>query len=401
MATNVPSLTIGPAGVVLPAETDVLNGSLADLNQAFGGNLNVTNLESPQGQLASTFAAIIADKNNQVLWYVNQVDPQYAEGRMQDAIARIYFITRQPGLSTTVVARCTGSPGVAIATGVLAEASDGNLYRCVSGGTIGDAGHVDLSFQALVPGPIVCAVGALNKPYQTIPGWESISNLAEGVVGRTVENRNDFEVRRNASVAHNAQGNLPSVRGAVLGVAGVIDAFVTENTTSASVTVGGVTLLPHSLYVAAAGGDPQLIGNAIWSKKAVGCDYNGSTAVTVTDPSYSDPKPTYVVHFQVPTPVAIKLQANIVSSARVPSDAQAQVQRAVLSAFAGGDGGPRARIGGTVYASRFYSAVASLGPWAQIVSLAVGTTVPNQFSVSTNIDQIPTMATGDITVALV
>lgn len=401
MTTNVPSLVIAAGGVVTPAEVDVLNGALADMNVAYGGNLNINNLETPQGQLASTLAAIIADKNNQILWYVSQVDPMYAEGRMQDAIARIYFITRNPSQATVVTGRCTGQPGVAVPTGALAQAADGTVYTCTSGGVISDAGIVDLTFRALVTGPIPCAIGTLNRPYQTIPGWESITNLTEGIIGRDTENRNDFEVRRNASVAKNAQGNLPSVRGAVLGVTGVLDAFVTENTTSAPITVGGVTLAAHSLYVAAAGGDPQAIGNAIWLKKAVGCDYNGNTTVTVTDPSYSDPKPTYTVKFQVPSPVPIKMQVNIVASLNVPSDAQAQIQNAVLAAFAGTDGGPRTRIGGTVYASRFYAAVAALGSWAQIVSLEVGTTTPNQFSVSTNIDQIPTMAATDVAVALV
>lgn len=401
MASNVPALTIGPRGVSTPAETDVLEGVLADFNQAFGGNLNTTNLESPQGQLASTLTAIIADKNNQFLYYVNQVDPQYAEGRMQDAIARIYFITRKPALSTVVVGRCIGAVGVILPTGTLAQATDGTIYRCTSGGVIGDTGFVDLTFLSVIPGPIVCAIGSLNRPYQTIPGWESISNLAEGIVGRDIESRNDFEFRRNASVAKNAQGNLPSVRGAVLSVAGVLDAFVTENTTSANVVIGGVTLLPHSLYVAAAGGDAQEIGNAIWSKKAVGCDYNGSTTVTVVDTSYSSPRPSYVVKFQIPAPVAIKAAVRITNSASVPSDASTQIQNAMLAVFAGSDGGPRARIGGTVYASRFYAAVASLGNWAQIISIQIGTITATLNSVSTNIDQIPTMAASDIQVILV
>jgi hypothetical protein len=49
-----------------------------------------------------------------------------------------------------------------------------------------------------------------------------------------------------------------------------------------------------------------------------------------------------------------------------------QIQNAIVGAFAGEDGGLRARIGSTVYASRFYAPVASLGSWVQIISIQVG-----------------------------
>jgi len=48
------------------------------------------------------------------------------------------------------------------------------------------------------------------------------------------------------------------------------------------------------------------------------------------------------------------------------------VQNAIIGAFAGADGGPRASIGTTLYASRFYAPVASLGSWAQIISIEIG-----------------------------
>ena len=51
-SSNVPALTITDTGVVAPQTSDVLNGVLQDLNTAFGGNLNITNVGTPQGYLA-------------------------------------------------------------------------------------------------------------------------------------------------------------------------------------------------------------------------------------------------------------------------------------------------------------------------------------------------------------
>ena len=92
-SSSVPTLTFTSTGVVLPTEADILAGVQTDIDSAFGGGTNPA-LETPQGQLASTLAAVTANKNSEIAYYVNQVDPQYASGRFQDAIGRIYFLTR-------------------------------------------------------------------------------------------------------------------------------------------------------------------------------------------------------------------------------------------------------------------------------------------------------------------
>ena len=49
-----------------------------------------------------------------------------------------------------------------------------------------------------------------------------------------------------------------------------------------------------------------------------------------------------------------------------------QIQQAIMAAFAGADGLPRARIGSTILASRFYPPIVKLGSWAQILSVTIG-----------------------------
>jgi len=128
--TSVPPPAWSDKGFIVPQESDVLNGVLQDMQSAFGGTMN-TALETPQGQLASSLAAIIAEKNDQFLALTQGVDPSYASGRMQDAIGRIYFIERNPALPTTVVATCVGLAGVPIPIGALARAADDSGGRVV------------------------------------------------------------------------------------------------------------------------------------------------------------------------------------------------------------------------------------------------------------------------------
>jgi hypothetical protein len=373
MTTSVPQPTFGPNGFLIPSAQTVLDGVIEDINSAFGGNLNPA-LNTPQGQLASSEAAVVDNANQTFLFLTQQFDPAYASGRYQDALARIYFIERNPSQPTVVQALCTGLEGVVIPEGAIALAADGNQYICTEAGTIPVSGSITLTFECLIPGPIPCPAGTLNQIYQSIPGWDSIDNVSDGVLGNNVESRSAFETRRAASVALNSIGSLPSVLGAVLDVSNVIDAYVTENTSNSPVTIGGVSLVPNSLYVAVVGGEAQDIGQAIWSKKAPGCAYNGNTTVTVLDTStgYVPPYPAYAVSFHVPAPLPILFAVNLVNSTQIPADAATQIQNAIIGAFAGTDGGARAKIGGTLLASRYYAPVAALGSWAQIISLEIG-----------------------------
>lgn len=371
--TNVPIPTFGPTGFIIPSTTAVLAGVQEDINQAFGGNLNPA-LDTPQGQLATSEAALVDETNANFLFLTNQFDPAYASGRYQDALARIYFLERIASQPTIVQALCTGLEGVVIPEGAIALAQDGNQYVCTGAGTIPVGGSITLSFACAVDGPIPCPEGSLNQIYQAIPGWDSIVNNSDGVLGSLVESRAAFEARRAATVAGNSIGSLPSVLGAVLRVPNVIDAYVTENDSNEPATIGGVLLNPNSLYVAVVGGEADAVAQAIWSRKAPGCAYNGNTTVTVLDQSagYAPPYPAYSVSFEIPTPLPILFAVVIADTTAVPADAATQIQNAIVSAFSGGDGGPRARIGAKLFASRFYAPIALLGAWAQIVSIEVG-----------------------------
>lgn len=400
--TSVPAVQFTPTGLVLPLESDILAGTQSDINGAFGGGVNPS-LSTPQGQLASSLTAIIGDKNNLFAYYVNQIDPTTASGTMQDAIGRIYFLTRNPAIDTAVQCDCVGAVGTIIPVGAQAQDTSGNRYISTAGGTITSTGTLSLPFACTVSGPIPCPAGSLTKIYQSIPGWNTINNSSDGILGTVVESRADFEYRRRQSVALNAIGSLPSIYANVFNVPNVLDVYCTQNVTDSPVTIGAVTLAAHSVYVAASGGDPNAIAFSIWNKTSIGCNYNGNTSIVVTDPSgYNSPAPTYTIKFQVPTPLPIYIAVSVQNqSALSNASVSALVTTALLGAFVGSDGGKRARIGSTIYASRYYSAVGSVAPLA-VISIFVGTAAsPTGNSVNAGIDTVPTLVAGNISVTFV
>ena len=378
-------------------------GVQADINAAFGGGLNPA-LETPQGQLASSQAAIIGDKNNEFALFVNQVDPQYAADRFQDAIGRIYFLTRKPATPTTVQATLTGLAGAVVPGGTLAQDTSGNTYACAGDVTIGSTGTVTAEFQNVATGPIPCAAGTLTQVYQAVPGWDAITNAADGTLGSDVESRADFEYRRKNSVALNGTGTPQAIYAEVFALADVLDVYVKDNPTGAAVNTGSTNypIAAHSVYVAVVGGADADVAAAIWRKKDLGCDTNGNTSATVVDASgYSYPQPSYVIKFQRPTSLAVKFAVRIVNDPSLPSNIVTLVKNAIIARFNGADGTTRERIGATILASRYYGAVVSVASNVSLLDVLIGTSSPTLTQINVGIDQRPTISAADISVSLV
>lgn len=373
------------------------------MNAAFGGGLNPA-LETPQGQLASSQTAVIGDKNNEVVTIVNQVDPQYSDGRFQDAIGRIYFLTRKPATPTAVTATLNGLAGTVVPAGTLAQDTSGNTYACSGDVTIDVTGSVTAEFQNIETGPIPCAAGTLTQVYQAVPGWDTITNAADGTLGSDVESRADFEYRRKNSVAKNGTGTPQAIYAEVFALADVLDVYVKDNPTGSAVNTGSTNypIAAHSVYVAVVGGADADIASAIWRKKDLGCDTNGNTSVTVVDPSgYSYPQPSYSIKFQRPASLVVKFAVRIVNDPSLPSNIVTLVKNAIIARFNGADGTTRERIGATILASRYYGAVVSVASNVSLLDVLIGTSSPTLTQINVGIDQRPTVSAADITVTLV
>lgn len=402
MTTNVPPVEFTDTGLAVPQESAILAGVLADYNEALGGNMNPA-LNTPQGQLASSTAAIIADANAELAEFVNQVNPDTASGFMQDGIARIYYLERSPGAPTNVACQCIGNFGTVIAVGAQAQDTSGNKYICTDGGTIPVSGTITLNFANIIDGPIACPANTLTIIFRAIPGWDTINNAAPGVQGRLVENRQEFEFRRVNSVALNAHGSKEAIYAAVFDVPDVLDVFVTENVTDDPINVGPTNfpVAGHSVYVAVVGGAAQAIGNAIYTKKDLGCNMNGNTTVTVFDQSYTPPQPSYVMTFERPAPLPIFFRVELTDSTSLPSNIVQLVKDAIIAQFNGLGDSPRIRIGGLILASKFYNAVNKTAEDVSILSILIGVTAPGALnSILAGIDQAPTVDAANILVVL-
>jgi len=404
--TAVPDVTITENGLLVPDIADVLAGRLTDMSTALGGGASQS-LSSPQGQIAQSDTEILAQVYDKLLCLFNQMNPDYATGRFQDGIGRIYFMDRISAQGTVVTATCIGRVNTVIPAGSTAVDVNGYIYQSIDNAMIPAGGAVDVPFVNTTNGPISCAIGDLNQIYRSVPGWDSITNASSGVVGVDVESRIAFETRRKQSVERNGRNMDAATLASLLGVKGVLDAYVWSNRTS-SVVNYGVTNFPvvsHSIYIGVYGGSDDDVANSIFETKNPGANLNGNTSVVVEDrKNYSAPYPQYTMQWQRVAPVRIRFKVEIETNQSLPSDITIQVKNMVQSVFNGEyDGIVKARIGSRINSGTYYAPIISISPeYLNISSLQTskdGTTFNP--SVTLGVDQVPTIQLDDIEVVMV
>lgn len=403
MTTNVPTVSISATGPIIPAESAVLQGVQLDMQNAFGGLLN-NSLETPQGQLASTEAAAISQAYAIFALVLAQMDPATSDGVYQDAIGSLYGLTRVAGSPTVVNCVCNGAPNTVIPVGALVQDTAGNTYSCTQVGTIPSGGSITLQFQNTVNGAIPALAGTLTKIYRAISGWDTVSNPTDGTLGNDTESRADFEARRTASLAVNSRSIASAIQGAVLACPGVTDCYVVANATGSTASIGSssYSLAARTIYIGVTGGVQADIAAAIWSKIPPGRPMAGNTTVPVDDPNYTGTPPSTNITYNVPTSTNVYVVVRVVNSTLLPANASTLIKNAVIAAFAGNDGGPQARMGNKIFATRFAAPIMAAVPTAQLLSIYIGLSAsPTGDNVLMGIDQAPITDAAHITVTLV
>ena len=368
---TVPSIKITDEGIVAPSSPEVISGLWDLFKTAFGSDLN-TSMATPQGQLVTSLAAIIADERNQIVELMNQVDPRYSQGIWQDAIGYIYFMMRKQATQSTATLTLTGLVGTTIPAGYVFNDSNGREWQTKTEAMINSTGNVDVGVICAEYGPVNAAANTITAIPRAINGLDRVTNQAAAISGREAESRTDFELRRKYSTAINSKNTTAAVFGSVSDLDGVNDVYVDANYTSDLKLVGSTNyeMEAHSLLVAVVGGDNQEIAKTLLAKGGSGCAFVGNTEITVRDTeNFSSNPPSYAVKFLRPDSVTtlFKVTLEDVSLMSVPDEEL--IKSTIIKSFATGN--TRARIGANVIASRFICALANAVPNLGILSIQV------------------------------
>lgn len=361
-------ITVTEKGIKVPQASEIKATFQTIFASAFGSDLSLDD-STPQGGLINGLTEEKLLDNAQILFFLNQLNPNTNDGIYQDAIGSIFGMQRKPATYSTVNCECGGLEGTVIngissGNPAIVQSTSGDLFQCISGGVIPSSGTITLQFIAVESGEIPVSANTLTTIYTTVGGWDSVNNPNSGVVGTEEESRADFEERRKKTLALNATGSISSVYAHVYDVDGVTDVFCYENPTNNSLTYRGVTLSPHSAYICQNGasvingtaGEGSL-AEAIFNSLSAGCDTNGSNVCTYTDPVMNI---QHSFNYYNSTNTNIYIQVNITYD--IADSLKQTIKESLLKEFNGQSivGNRKITIGDDIYASRFYNVIDEL-----------------------------------------
>ena len=336
-----------------------------------------TEPETPAGQIIDSQTASITQKDSELLYLANMLNPLKATGIFQDALGEIYYIRRKPAIASSAVIKCTGLPGTVIPVSAqIMSTADDTVWQNTEAQTIGSDGTCECVFECQSAGLISAAAGTLSRINTMVAGWDTAVNEAAAVVGQNAETQGAFEARRYASVGLNSRGTITAVYARVANCANVVSCIVRENKTNVPIEIDGYYLKAHSVFVSVVGGSDEDIAEAIYNSCSAGCDYNGNTTVSVTDGAT---KAVEKVTFYRPAEFDVYVKVTLQGKDSLPDEYEKTVKSAVYNNFygestatIGGDPILRVVAGDTVLASRFIPSVLDSGI-AQVVRILVST----------------------------
>lgn len=388
---SIPALQVTDQGIVAPATNDVIKGLWEMFKEAFGHDLN-TAMNTPQGQLVTSLAAIITDERNQMINLLNQFDPRYAQGIWQDGLGYIYFMTRKQATHSNVDLLLTGLAGTTIKAGTQFVDDNGQAWQLTQATVIANNGQVTAHALCTVAGNINAAADTITTIPKAISGLDRVTNPSAAMAGVKEESRLDFEKRRHASVAINSKNTNASTYGAIADLPDVKDVYVVDNPTDETISVGAThyPVIRNSILVAVMGGDDERIARTILTKAGSGCSFNGNTSCVIADTeNFPVRPPTYTVKFLRPAMVPVFFQVVVDDKDQLSHQDSEAIKAAIIDALATGT--TRAAIGHAVIASKFICPVATVIPHLSIVALRISKDGQNwQDMLQIGVDEFPT-----------
>lgn len=326
---------VEPDGVIIPDTQVIQDQVIAEYKDLFGQDLIITP-NTPQGLLiaAETQARDGIAVNNATV--ANQINPNLAGGIFLDAICALTGIQRTVATYSTVVGTLSGVGGTIVPSGSQAkETVSQQIFQTVSTVTIPVSGTINVTFQAMNPGPIAVSPGTLTQIVSVVLGWETVTNAAAATVGADTQSDDALRAYRKNTLAIQGQGLAEAILSGVYAVPNVKSATFRENVLTTTEVIDGVTMEPNSIYICVDGGTDNDIAATLVAKKNGGCQYTNGAGIPVSV-SYTEPFSGQVMNilFDRPTPVPVKIRVTVRVNDTL-SDPQTLVKTAILNYAAG------------------------------------------------------------------
>lgn len=329
MANNLQNvLSFTSSGIVIPDTSVIREAIINDLEESVFQQSIDQSQETVLGRLIEYLTLTFSQITGLSAWLSTQFNIKQSSGLFLDAWASNFNMNRKTASNSRVFCTVTGDAGTVIPAGSLVSNTDGNFFSADSEITIDSAGDGGGYFTAQESGEIPCSSGTVNQIVTAVPGWNTVTNSSDGVLGNDVES--DYSLRNRILESYFVgTGYVGTVMNALNDIEGVSSVLVLSNPRSSSHTENGVTMPAHSIYVCVVGGDNEEIAKTIYRTKPIGAAYTevtGDQEVSIED-EYSGQIIT--VHFMRPTSNSVSVNMAVRNDSYAGSDIETDVENAI------------------------------------------------------------------------
>lgn len=387
---------VSTSGVVIPDTSDIQDEVVSMFKAVFGQNIDTTP-ETIIGRLIEAFTVFLRDTVGITAQNACQYNLNAATGIYLDALGALFGVARNSSSRSSVTVTLTGDVNTAIPAGTMFATRDGDAFYLDSDATIPSAeeetetGKASISGTALSMnyGPVRCLRGDMVSIVSPISGLDSVTNANDATLGSLGESDDSYRNRIRSAIG-GFGGMVPSVYKALYEATygdnsdkSVRHALVLNNGDGIAVTMKGVTLAPHSIFVCVDApatiteGWKESVADAIAKSKSLGC---GMTSIddnkTIEKNAHAD-YGGIVTRFYPAQPHLINISTTWMAPIGEPPGLSNRLKE-IISGFG---------IGATITPEEVLSALALEYPSYRVLSVSFGAGVE---SVSLNANEIGT-----------
>jgi uncharacterized phage protein gp47/JayE len=319
--------TVTDTGITPTTLTEYQTLLRAAFKAAFGEAIDV-DAKSPQGQFIDNLALSMSQSDDAVISVGGAVNIFRAFSAQIEGLATLIGIPKNRAESTIVTVTLGGTPGNVVPAGSRAKSDSGDTYQIDDDAQLDVGGVTSATMSAIETGPIELLAGELTSIVDIVPGWETVTNPADGVTGRNIESDSAYRQRYFTELFRNALSVLESMVSVISEQDNVVEVIGTENDTDSPITVQNVSIDPHSIAMVVEGGLDQDIADAIRLKKTGGTGTTGTT--TVSDPPHAD------INFFRPDFIDLEVTISTTAGTNFPADGEQLLKERTLAYINGG-----------------------------------------------------------------
>lgn len=342
--------------------------NIADsFNEYFPGKR--TNVQSVNGRLISLEADLVDQANAKIQALLDAFNPQNARGNLLFNLAPLMNKRRREAVKSTVTLTVTADAnGATIPAGSIVSPENGpERFVTLAEVILAPSATDTVAAESQTFGPVEAAAGTLTKIQTPVFGWDTVTNLADASVGRSLETEAQLRFRM-LETSSAPSGTPEGIFAAVTGVSGVTYARVLFNKT-ASVDANGIPA--RSVFPIIEGGADADLGLALLGSVSATAGYTTSTDIpgatfteeTVTNPANDQSESVW---FARPSDNNITVEMTIETDTNYPGDGAARIRDAIVDFLDDWE------VGKKLFSSRLYTPINTV-PGIDINSVTINT----------------------------